>query len=66
SGDALILRKHSFLLERGLPAKNDDAVYLLSLGASFAGKPRSNRSLSLHATHYQITDEPQRKTCRTT
>lgn len=47
------------MLERGLPAKNDDAVYLLSLGASFAGKPSSNRSLSMHPTHHQITDESQ-------
>jgi len=30
------------LLERGLPAKNDDEVHLFNPGDWFAGKPRSN------------------------
>jgi hypothetical protein len=29
-------------LERGLPAKNDDVVYLKHRTTQFAGKPRSN------------------------
>jgi hypothetical protein len=35
------------LLERGLPAKNDDAVHLQNRVAIFAGKPRSNRATTL-------------------
>jgi hypothetical protein len=37
-------------LERGLPAKNDNAVYLFDRGDWFAGKPRSNKLLKLYAS----------------
>lgn len=36
---------NEFLLERGLPAKNDDAECLANRGVWFAGKPRSNRAV---------------------
>jgi hypothetical protein len=32
----------AMLLERGLPAKNDYAIFLHNRVESFAGKPRSN------------------------
>jgi hypothetical protein len=33
------------LLERGLPAKNDNAVYLINRSVCIAGKHRSHRGL---------------------
>ncbi|MGV6397622.1 hypothetical protein ACTUVN_003798 [Pseudomonas caspiana] len=38
-----LLQKIAYLLERGLPAKTDDAVYLIDRIDAFAGKRRSNR-----------------------
>ena len=35
-------RKMRSLLEPGLPAMNDNAVYLINRATQFAGKPRSN------------------------